>query len=122
VIFLIGMGLAFTLLGMVPDGAIVPLIVASTLSGFFNVGAFTAIILVTLNYYDASVRSAGLGIMLGCSRVGGIVGPLLGGFAIGAGFGRFWTLFLFAVILAIPIIAAIYARSRATGAPVPAHA
>ncbi|KQX23347.1 hypothetical protein ASD39_05825 [Sphingomonas sp. Root50] len=121
VIFLIGMGLAFTLLGMVPDGAILPLIVASALSGFFNVGAFTAIMLVTLNYFEPAVRSAGLGIMLGCSRVGGIVGPLLGGFAIGAGFGRFWTLFLFAVILLIPVVAAIYARSSAKGEPAPAH-
>ncbi len=121
VIFLSGMGIAFTLLGLVPDGAILPLIVASTLSGFFNVGAFTAIILVTLNYFEPAVRSAGLGIMLGCSRVGGIVGPLLGGFAIGAGFGRFWTLFLFAVILLIPIVAALYARSSAKGEPAAAH-
>lgn len=122
VIFLTGMGLAFALLGMVPDGAILPLIVASTLSGFFNVGAFTALILVTLNYFDASTRSAGLGIMLGCSRVGGIVGPLLGGFVIGAGAGRFWTMLLFAVILVVPVVAALYARSRAPAAPVPAHA
>lgn len=121
VIFLTGMGIAFTLLGLVPDGAILPLIVASTLSGFFNVGAFTAIILVTLNYFEPAVRSAGLGIMLGCSRVGGIVGPLLGGFAIGAGFGRFWTLFLFAVILLIPIVAALYARSSAKGEAAAAH-
>lgn len=121
VIFLSGMGIAFTLLGLVPDGAIVPLIIASTLSGFFNVGPFTAIILVTLNYFEPAVRSAGLGIMLGCSRVGGIVGPLLGGFAIGAGFGRFWTLFLFAVILLIPIVAALYARSSAKGEPAAAH-
>lgn len=118
VIFLLGMGAAFTLLGIVPDGAIWPLVIASTLSGFFNVGAFTAIILVTLNYYDVSVRSAGLGIMLGCSRVGGIVGPLMGGFAIGAGFGRFWVLFMFAAILLVPVMAALYARSRP--APVPA--
>jgi len=122
VIFLIGMGLAFALLGMVPDGAILPLIVASTLSGFFNVGAFTALILVTLNYFDASARSAGLGIMLGCSRVGGIVGPLLGGIVIGAGAGRFWTMLLFAAILVVPVVAALYARSKAPAAPVPAHA
>ncbi|MES2497514.1 MAG: MFS transporter [Pseudomonadota bacterium] len=121
VIFLLGMGFAFTLLGAVPDGALLPLVIASTLSGFFNVGAFTAIILVTLNYFEPGVRSAGLGIMLGCSRVGGIVGPLVGGFVIAAGFGRFWTLFLFAAILIIPVVAAIYARARPGDAAVAAH-
>ena len=73
------------------------------------------LILVTLNYYEATIRSTGLGIMLGCSRVGGIVGPLLGGYAIGTGMGRFWVMFLFAAILAIPVIALLLARARRTG-------
>jgi len=112
ILFLLGMGLAFTLLGIIPDGEVAALIVASTLCGFFNVGAFTALTLVTLNYFDESNRSAGLGIMLGCSRVGGIIGPLLGGVVIGAGAGRFGVLAIFSAILVIPIVGAFYARTH----------
>lgn len=112
VIFLIMTGITFTLLGAVPDGMVWALIGASTLSGFFNVGAYTAIVLVTLNYYDASVRNAGLGIMLGCSRLGGIVGPMLGGYVIGAGVGRLGVMALFGSILIIPAIALLIARAR----------
>jgi len=122
IIFLAGMAGAFTLLGVVPDGAILPLTIASTLCGFFNVGAFTALVLVTLNFYEPSVRNAGLGIMMGCSRVGGILGPLAGGLVIGAGLDRFWVLLIFASVLIIPIAAAAFARLRPVGRETPAHA
>lgn len=115
VIFLALTAISFSMLGAVPNGMTWALILTSTMSGFFNVGAYTALILVTLNYYDSSVRSTGLGIMLGCSRVGGIIGPLLGGYAIGTGMGRFWVMFLFAAILAIPAIALMLARAKRPG-------
>ncbi|ODP36256.1 MFS transporter [Sphingomonas turrisvirgatae] len=112
VIFLTLTAISFSMLGAVPNGMTWALILTSTMSGFFNVGAYTALVLVTLNYYDANVRSTGLGVMLGCSRVGGIIGPLLGGYAIGSGMGRFWVMFLFASILAIAIVALIVARAK----------
>lgn len=115
VIFLLAMAAAFTLLGAVPDGMTWGLIGASTLCGFFNVGSYTALILVTLNYHDVTTRNAGLGIMMGCSRVGGIIGPLLGGYVIGAGLGRFWVMLLFGGLMLIPAIAAVLARQRSTG-------
>jgi len=118
-IFLLAMGAAFTLLGAVPDGMTWALIAASTLCGFFNVGAYTAIVLVTLNYYSVTTRNAGLGIMMGFSRVGGIIGPLLGGYVIGAGVGRFWVMLLFGALMIIPAAAAVLARMRA--APQPAQ-
>ncbi|WP_168355881.1 MFS transporter [Sphingomonas gei] len=113
VIFLLAMGGAFTLLGAVPDGMTWALIAASTLCGFFNVGSYTALVLVTLNYHDVTTRNAGLGIMMGFSRVGGIIGPLLGGYVIGAGAGRFWVMLLFGGLMIIPAIAAVLARMRA---------
>jgi MFS family permease len=113
VIFLLAMGTAFTLLGAVPDGMTWALIAASTLCGFFNVGSYTALVLVTLNYHDVTTRNAGLGIMMGFSRVGGIIGPLLGGYVIGAGMGRLWVMLLFGGLMIIPAIAAIAARMRA---------
>ena len=119
-IFLLAMAAAFTLLGAVPDGMTWALIAASTLCGFFNVGAYTALVLVTLNYYSVTARNAGLGIMMGFSRVGGIIGPLLGGYVIGAGVGRFWVMALFGGLMVIPAAAAVLARMRA--APQPAQA
>lgn len=118
-IFLLAMGAAFTLLGAIPDGMTWALIAASTLCGFFNVGAYTAIVLVTLNYYSVTTRNAGLGIMMGFSRVGGIIGPLLGGYVIGAGVGRFWVMLLFGALMIIPAVAAVLARMSA--APQPAQ-
>lgn len=112
-IFLLAMAASFTLLGAVPDGANWALVGASTLCGFFNVGAYTALILVTLNYYDVATRNVGLGIMLGCSRIGGIVGPLLGGYVIGAGIGRFWVMLLFGGLMIVPAAAAVLVRMRA---------
>lgn len=116
-IFLLAMGAAFTLLGAVPDGMTWALIAASTLCGFFNVGAYTALILVTLNYHSVTTRNAGLGIMMGFSRVGGIIGPLLGGYVIGAGAGRFWVMLLFGGLMIIPAVAAVLARMRSAQQP-----
>ncbi|MBA16875.1 MAG: hypothetical protein CMN73_11055 [Sphingomonas sp.] len=122
VIFLLGMAASFIFLGAVPTGSTWGLVAASTLSGFFNVGSYTALILVTLNYYDVGARNAGLGIMMGFSRVGGIIGPLLGGIVIGADFGRFWVMFLFGAMMVIPAATAIFARMKApTRTPELAH-
>lgn len=112
-IFLLAMAASFTLLGAVPDGANWALVGASTLCGFFNVGAYTALILVTLNYHSVATRNVGLGIMLGCSRIGGIIGPLLGGYVIGAGIGRFWVMLLFGGLMIVPAAAAVLVRMRA---------
>lgn len=123
VFFLLAMGASFTLLGAVPNGQIGGLVAASTLSGFFNVGSYTALVLVTLNYYDVTTRNAGLGIMMGFSRVGGIVGPLLGGYVIGAGLSRFWVMLIFGGLMIIPATAALLARRQAERvALTPAHA
>jgi MFS family permease len=112
VICLIGMIAAFIGMGAVPSGDYSAMLIASTLSGFFNLGVFTANTLVTLKYFDPENRNTGLGLMLGFSRVGGIFGPLAGGFVIGAGFDRFWVMFIFAVILALPIVAMLLVAPR----------
>ena len=73
-------------------------------------------------FVDAA-HNAGLGIMLGCSRIGGIVGPLLGGYVIGAGVGRFSVMLLFGGLMVLPATATLMARLRATqqqSEPVPA--
>ncbi|WP_156840560.1 MFS transporter [Novosphingobium aquimarinum] len=104
-IFLLATAAALIVLGLVPTGATAGLIAAAAVWGFFNVGSYTAIILVNLNHYQADLRNTGLGVMMGVARIGGIVGPLLGGFVIGAGFDRLTVLVLFAAVLAPPVLA-----------------
>lgn len=115
VIFFCVMAVCFTILGAVPNGALLPLTAAAAASGFFNVGAFTAMTLVTLKHFHPAQRNTGLGLMLGCSRLGGIAGPLLGGVLIGAGLDRLWVMLVFSLILAVPVAAVLYARTRTAG-------
>ncbi|MGD9810480.1 MAG: MFS transporter, partial [Sphingobium sp.] len=116
IIFLAATIAALIIFGLVPAGATIPLIAAVAVWGFCNVGSYTALILVNLTQYDVGVRNAGLGLALGCGRIGGIVGPLFGGFAIGSGMGRFWALSIFALMLIPPIVALLTIAARKPGA------
>ena len=69
---------------------------------------------MTVDLYPQHVRGAGAGWTIGMGRVGSIVGPLLGGSLIGAGFGL-QSLFLVATVpalLAAVALAAIHIRQR----------
>ena len=113
VLFLLATMGAMFVLATVPTGATYGLIAAAAVWGFCNIGSYTAMILVNLNHYDATLRNTGLGIMMGFARVGGIVGPVLGGFAIGADLGRFWVLTIFGLVLIVPILAIACLRGAA---------
>lgn len=115
-IFLVATAIALVVLGFVPSGATAGLIAAAAIWGFFNVGSYTAIILVNLNHFQANLRNTGLGVMMGFSRLGGIVGPLLGGFVIGAGVDRLTVVTLFAAVLAVPLLAIALLRLWVHGA------
>tara|TARA_R100000501_G_scaffold17919_1_gene34918 strand:- start:156025 stop:157362 length:1338 start_codon:yes stop_codon:yes gene_type:complete len=108
IIFLLATAVAMFILASVPTGAVMALIATAALWGFFNVGSYTALILVNLNFFDATLRNTSLGIMMGFARIGGIVGPLAGGVAIGADLGRFWVLAIFGSILIIPALSAFF--------------
>lgn len=119
ILFLLTTAVAMLVLGIIPNGAVLPMTAAAALWGFFNIGSYTALILVNLNYFEAEVRNTGLGVMMGFSRVGGIVGPVLGGVAIGADLGRFWVLALFGMVLIVPATALLFLRwKNASAAPV----
>src|SRR5439155_26710311 len=69
------------------------LICTVSATGFCIVGCQTASTALAADYYPTSIRSTGVGWCLGIGRIGGIVGPILGGILLGMGAGArrvFW--------------------------------
>lgn len=54
-------------------------------AGFFATGAQLCTIAFGAAFYDTQVRATGVGWSMGVGRVGGVLGPVLGGLLIGAG-------------------------------------
>lgn len=106
-----GMALSMIAFGFAPRQE-AALIVAASFTTFFTVASYTALIVVALSFYTAENRNAGLGLMVGFERLGGILGPMLGGFVIGAGLERSATLGVFAAILIVPMIGIFVARRQ----------
>lgn len=68
---------------------------------------------LTANYYPVHMRSAGAGWAMAAGRVGSVVGPLIGGALLSAGFGTREVLYLAAVPAALAMIALLaMARMR----------
>ncbi len=61
------------------------LLATSFAAGLFATGAQLCTIAFGAAYYDTQVRATGIGWSMGVGRVGGVLGPVLGGVLIGAG-------------------------------------
>ncbi|GAA2830904.1 MFS transporter [Crossiella cryophila] len=88
------------------------------LAGCFVFSAQVLIYAYTQHVYPPHARATGLGWTTGMGRIGGITGPLLGGWLVAAGIAYPWGFYLFAVIglLAAVAVAAVAGRGAA---PVP---
>jgi AAHS family 4-hydroxybenzoate transporter-like MFS transporter len=78
-------------------GNVAAMLTGAALAGTIIVGGQIAMNAVTASFYPAHIRSTGVGLALGVGRIGSIVGPLVGGLLLGAG----WTgtsLVMFAVV------------------------
>jgi len=97
--------LAVTLVvfGAIPSNAVLLLGISGVLT-LFSVGGYTGLFLVAVKAYSAEMRSAGVGFLVGCGRVGAIIGPMLGGMLIGADLGRGMTFTVFASIAVVPVM------------------
>ena len=84
VVYLLG-AVFVALLGMALGGSTWMLLVAAFLSGTCVTGGQMSIVALAALIYPPGLRSTGVGWALGIGRVGGIVGPILVGLAIGAG-------------------------------------
>ncbi len=65
--------------------------------GFGIQGGFVGLYAVAARMYPAEFRATGVGFAMGAGRVGGIVGPILAGFLIGAGLSMTANFLVFAV-------------------------
>jgi AAHS family benzoate transporter-like MFS transporter len=102
------------------------LFLAVGLAGVGTIGTQVLIYGLVSNYYPTNARAAGVAWCAGFGRLGGIVGPIIGGVLVGAGVGGSTAFQLFAgvslagalVALAVPRPA--HAESR-RAEPVPAE-
>lgn len=85
------------------------LILASGFTSFCNVGAFTGLLLIGLNYYPAAVRTASTAMLVGIARLGAITGPLFGGLLLELGFGRGLMFVVLAGVALVPLVAMYFA-------------
>jgi AAHS family 4-hydroxybenzoate transporter-like MFS transporter len=87
------------------------LLVASLLAGGLSIGAQMCTVGLCAGFYDTSVRATGVGWAVGVGRVGGIVGPVLGGVLIAAGIST-PNLFLVAAVASLGAAAAVFGLAR----------
>lgn len=81
------------------------------LIGFGIQGGFVGLYSVAARLYPTEIRATGVGWAVGLGRVGAIVGPLIGGLLIGAGFSMPLSFMAFAVPLLISGVATLLISS-----------
>lgn len=89
------------------------LLVAVAVAGIGTIGTQVLIYGLVSNYYPTRARAAGVAWCAGFGRIGGIVGPVIGGLLVGAGLGGTTAFYLFAGVAAVAaVVTALVPRSR----------
>ncbi|PXY30363.1 MFS transporter [Prauserella coralliicola] len=89
------------------------LLLAVAVAGVGTIGTQVLVYGLVSNYYPTRARAAGVAWCAGFGRLGGIVGPVVGGVLVGAGLGGTTAFYLFAAIaLAAAVVTALVPRSR----------
>lgn len=83
------------------------LILTVSAAGFCVVGGQTASNALAAEYYPTSIRATGVGWCLGIGRIGGIIGPILGGILLAMGGGARRVFWIAAIPALIGTIAAL---------------
>ena len=96
------MGTAVLMLGFGLFKGSVLVLILFGLIGFGIQGGFVGLYSVAARLYPTEVRSTGVGWAIGAGRIGAIVGPLLGGVLIGAGY----SMSVDFIIFAVPVVVA----------------
>jgi benzoate transport len=94
-IILVLTGVLMASLGLFVGSDVILLILA--LLGFGIQGGFVGLYALSARLYPTEFRTTGVGWAMGAGRLGGIVGPLIGGLLIGAGLGIATNFLIFAV-------------------------
>jgi MFS transporter, AAHS family, benzoate transport protein len=89
------------------------LFAAVALAGVGTIGTQVLIYGMVSNYYPTTARAAGVAWCAGFGRLGGIVGPIIGGVLVGAGVGGSTAFQLFAAISLLgALVTSLVPRSR----------
>jgi MFS family permease len=80
--------------------------------GFGVQGSFVGLYAVAARMYTTSIRSTGVGWAIGMGRLGGIMGPILGGILVGWGMGMSESFLFFAIPSLLAGIIAIKIHSK----------
>jgi MFS transporter, AAHS family, 4-hydroxybenzoate transporter len=81
------------------------------LIGFGVQGGFVGLYSVAARLYPTEIRGTGVGLAMSAGRIGGIVGPLVGGFLIGAGLTMTTSFMIFAIPTVIAGVATLLISS-----------
>ena len=108
--FLTATAFLMVIFGFFKGSAIV--LVLFGLIGFGVQGGFVGLYAVAARFYPTEIRSTGVGFAMSAGRVGGIVGPLLGGLLIGAGLSMTANFMIFAVPTLLAGIATFMIKSK----------
>ena len=93
--FLTATAILMLIFGFFKGSALV--LVLFGLIGFGIQGGFVGLYAVAARFYPTEIRSTGVGFAMSAGRIGGIVGPFLGGFLIAAGLSMTANFMVFAV-------------------------
>ncbi|WP_439490966.1 MFS transporter [Blastomonas fulva] len=101
--YYLGIAVSLTLIGTVPFESpyFVPLLLGWS---FCQSGGQAGLNMLMTRVYPTAIRSTGIGWAGGAGRIGGIIAPLLGGFALASAFSLQFTL---AIIAISPVIVAL---------------
>lgn len=93
---------------------LVALLLAVAIAGIGTIGTQVLIYGLVSNYYPTKARAAGVAWCAGFGRLGGIVGPVIGGFLLGAGVGGSAAFVIFAGLALLgAAVTAFVPRSQA---------
>ena len=109
-VFMAGAAVLMTLFGWVAGSAMV--LVMFGFIGFALQGGFTALYPVAARLYPPEIRTTGVGWAIGAGRLGAVLGPILAGFLVGAGFSLTTNFIVFAVPCLLAGIAVVYIKSE----------
>jgi MFS transporter, AAHS family, 4-hydroxybenzoate transporter len=82
------------------------------LIGFGVQGGFVGLYSVATRFYPTEIRSTGVGFAMSAGRIGGIVGPLFGGFLIGKGLSMTANFMIFAIPTILAGVATLLIKSK----------
>ncbi|KGF18149.1 MFS transporter [Corynebacterium freneyi] len=87
---------------------------AVAIAGFGTIGTQVLVYGLTANYFGTEARAAGVAWCAGFGRIGGILGPVIGGVIIGAGLSSGSALYIFAGLALVgSVLTALVPRSPA---------